>query len=129
MLVKDLEIRSDEDGVKLLKGEKSIEVCNNTRLWQYEKIIIVTLNGYDIVLWSTKKSGPAGLYLFPGGSQKGPTIDRMNRCIPKEFKVYQYKDALFVSKSTPNGKLIKWVPFMGGRNLMTAFDEVVSEEE
>ncbi len=134
MLVRNLEIRSYEDAGRLLRGKEVQQVCNNTSLC-LDKMrigsnsITVVLHGHSIVEWH-----PNSVHLYSCGYRTVTTKDRMNRCIPKEYSVYQEKGQWWVMKSTvdPDDGVTPWIQrreFWEGMNPMTAFDGVVSETE
>ena len=120
MNVRDFEIRSYEEAEALLKGKARRKVCNNTVLRQsgVSETIEVYLHDRVIVAWR-----PNRLYLYSCGYRTVTTKDRMNRCIPREYRVYQENHEWkvcfrFGDEKQPN----RVVPFTEGMNLMTAFE-------
>jgi len=122
MNVRDFEIRSYEDAVALLRGKTERRVCNNTFLRKYGSLIYVVLHGHDIVEWE-----PSGrVFLYSRRYRTVTTKDRMNQCIPREYRVFQEKNVWFVSRWSGVPRLdARRVPFVEGMNLMTAFEGVV----
>lgn len=122
MNVRDFEIRSYEDAVALLGGKTERKVCNNTVLRQSQvpEVVTVHLHGHEIVVW-----WPDRLYLYSCGYRTVTTKDRMNRCIPKEYLVYQNRHQWFVAKFSTETQPKRVVPFVGGMELRTAFEGVV----
>lgn len=119
MNVRDFEIRSYEKAEALLKGKARRKVCNNTVLRQsgVSETIEVYLHDRVIVAWR-----PDRVYLYSCGYKTVATKDRMNRCIPREYRVYQEDRQWKVMQAGDWTHPTRFVPFMEGMNLMTAFE-------
>ena len=127
MNVRDFEIRSYEDAVALLRGKASRKVGNNTILKYGPSKELLTgeigvyLHGNLIVVWYASNR----VFLCSCGYRTVTTKDRMNRCIPREYRVFQEKNVWFVSRWSGVPRLdARRVPFVEGMELMTAFEGV-----
>jgi hypothetical protein len=116
--VRDFEVRSYEDAQRLLGDRRCRKVCNNTILRRYGECIRVYLHGQVIVQWT-----PTAVYLYSGDYRMATTTattkDRINRCIPQEFHLYQQEGTWCVEELDLSGGSVL---FEEGMDLLTAFD-------
>jgi hypothetical protein len=120
MKVRDFEIRSYEDAQRLPGGQLSRRVCNNTTLRRHGENVCVRLHGHDIVQWT-----PTSICLWSGGWRSVTTKDRINRCIPTRFHLYQHKGTWYVEELDVHRCNVL---FEEGMDLLTAFSQASPEE-
>ena len=87
MRTRDFECRSWEQADKLLGKRNSRTVCNNTRLVRQWPFIMVKLHG-NVIAEFHHRGSPT---FSDGGWRTVTTKQRLNRCLPIPWQVYQEK--------------------------------------
>lgn len=93
MRLRDLRVTSFDDAADQLGGRDRITLCSNTRLiCRGEHLIVVEYHETDIV----QHLSNGEVYLNSGGWRTSTTKQRMNRCLPEGFYVYQKRGVWWV---------------------------------
>ena len=110
MNVRDFECRSYESAIILRRGHPQRTICNNTVLERCGLVENICLHDHAIVLFFADGT----IVLNSCGYRTVTAKDRINRCLPWPWLLYQENSRWYLTQALGVRNLRECVPFVDG---------------